>query len=220
MATVALSFYSTSIGKKVVMAVTGLILAGFLLVHALGNLQLLWGPARLNAYAAQLQAMPAVVWLMRSLLLLAVLLHILSALLLWLQNRDSRPVRYQMQQFRETTYAARTMIWGGPIIALFLIYHLLHFTTGHAHGSFVKEDVYANVMAGFGVWWIAIVYIAANVMVAFHLYHGMWSWLQTLGANHPKYNHWRQIFAAAFAGVVGGINIFLPLVVLLGILKK
>lgn len=219
MATVALKFYSTSIGKKVVMAVTGLILSGFLLVHALGNLQLLGGPAMLNAYAAKLQSMPPLVWASRIVLLLAVLLHILSAVQLWLQNRASRPVRYQMQQYRETTYAARTMVWGGPIIAAFLIYHLLHFTTGHAHGSFVKTDVHANVLAGFRVWWIAIIYIAANLMVAFHLYHGMWSWLQTLGANHPKYNHWRHTFAAAFAGVVGGINIFLPLVVLLGILK-
>jgi succinate dehydrogenase cytochrome b subunit len=219
MATVALKFYSTSIGKKVVMAVTGLILSGFLLVHALGNLQLLWGPAQLNAYAAKLQAMAPVVWAFRLTLLLAVALHAFSALLLWLQNRASRPVRYQVQQYRETSYAARTMIWGGPIIALFVIYHLLHFTTGHAHGSFVKANVYANVVAGFKVWWIALVYIVANMMVAFHLYHGMWSWLQTLGANHPKYNHWRQIFAAAFAGVVGGINIFLPLVVLLGIRK-
>jgi len=81
----------------------------------------------------------------------------------------------------------------------------------------VKANVYGNVVAGFKVWWIALLYIAANLMVAFHLYHGMWSWLQTLGANHPKYNHWRQIFSAAFAGVVGGINVFLPLVVLLGI---
>jgi len=219
MATVALKFYSTSIGKKVVMAVTGLILAGFLLVHALGNLQLLWGPAQLNAYAAKLQSMAPVVWAFRLTLLLAVGLHAFSALLLWLQNRASRPVRYQMQQYRETSYAARTMIWGGPIIALFVIYHLLHFTTGHAHGTFVKGDVYANVTVGFRVWWIALVYIVANMMVAFHLYHGMWSWLQTLGANHPKYNHYRQIFAAIFAGVVGGINIFLPLVVLLGIRK-
>lgn len=219
MATVALKFYSTSIGKKVVMAVTGLILSGFLLVHALGNLQLLWGPAQLNAYAAKLQSMPPLVWLTRTVLALAVLLHMTSALLLWLQNRASRPVRYQMQQFRETTYAARTMIWGGPIIALFVIYHLLHFTTGHAHGTFIKGDVYANVVAGFKVWWIAILYLVANLTLAFHLYHGMWSWLQTLGANHPKYNHWRQIFAAAFAGVVGGVNVFLPLVVLLGIRK-
>lgn len=219
MATVALKFYSTSIGKKVVMAVTGLILSGFLLVHALGNLQLLWGPAQLNAYAAKLQSFPPMVWGTRIVLLLAVVLHMTSALLLWLQNRASRPVRYQMQQYRETTYAARTMIWGGPIIALFVIYHLLHFTTGHAHGSFVKGDVFANVVAGFRVWWIAILYLVANLMVAFHLYHGMWSWLQTLGASSPRYNHYRQIFAAAFAGVVGGINIFLPLVVLLGIRK-
>jgi succinate dehydrogenase / fumarate reductase cytochrome b subunit len=203
----------------VVMAITGLILAGFLLVHALGNLQLLWGPARLDAYAAALQSMPAVVWGMRTVLLLSVLLHILSAALLWLQNRASRPVRYQVQQYRETSYAARTMIWGGPIIALFVLYHLLHFTTGSLHGSFVHGRVYANVVAGFSVWWIALVYIAANLTLGFHLYHGMWSWLQTLGANHPKYNQWRQIFAAIFAGVVGGINVFLPLVVLLGIRK-
>ncbi len=217
MATVALKFYSTSIGKKVVMAITGLILSGFLLVHALGNLQLLGGPSMLNGYAAKLHALPALVWAMRSVLILSILLHVLSALQLWLQNRASRPVRYQVQEYRETSYAARTMIWGGPIIALFLIYHLLHFTTGHAHGSFAKANVYGNVVAGFKVWWIAIIYIAANLMVAFHLYHGMWSWLQTLGANHPKYNHWRPIFSAIFAGVVGGINVFLPLVVLLGI---
>ncbi len=217
MATAALKFYSTTIGKKMVMAVTGLLLALFLLGHALGNLQLLGGPQQLDGYAAKLHGLPALVWAVRLGLLLALGLHVLSAIGLWLRNRSSRPVRYQVQRFRETTYAARTMIWGGPIIALFLVYHLLHFTTGQVHGSFEKGHVYANVVAGFKVWWVSLVYIGANLTLAFHLYHGMWSWLQTLGMGHPKYNRWRPIFAAAFAGVVGGINIFLPLVVLLGI---
>ncbi|MFH2005620.1 MAG: succinate dehydrogenase cytochrome b subunit [bacterium] len=219
MATVALKFYSTSIGKKVVMAVTGFLLFGFLLVHMLGNAQLYLGSRQLNAYAAFLSSKPSLVWFTRITLLLAVTLHAIAAAQVWLQNRASRPIGYQMQQYRETSYAARTMIWGGPIIALFVVYHLLHFTTGHLHGTFNKADVYGNVVAGFKVWWISAVYILANLLVGLHLFHGLWSWMQTLGMNHPKYNPWRKNLAAVFAGLIASINVSFPVAVLMGLIK-
>ena len=119
-----MSFYSTSVGKKVVMAVTGFIIFGFVFVHMVGNLQIYQGPEKLNAYAAFLQNLGPGLWAFRALMLSAVLLHIISATLVTLQSLGARPDRYKVQRYRETSYAARTMWWGGPIIGLFVIYHL------------------------------------------------------------------------------------------------
>ena len=219
MATAVLKFWSTSVGKKMVMAGTGFMLFGFVFGHMLGNLQLYAGPAKLNAYAAFLQGQQGLLWAVRLTLLAAVLLHMLAAYQVWLQSRRARPVPYKMQVFQETTYAARTMVVGGPIIALFLLYHLVHFTTGQAHPSFARHDVYHNVVAGFQVWWASAAYILAMVFVGLHLYHGVWSMLQSLGANHPKYNAWRRWGAAAFALLVAGVNISFPVSVLAGWVK-
>jgi succinate dehydrogenase / fumarate reductase cytochrome b subunit len=199
--------------------VTGLILIGFIFVHMLGNLQLYLGPDRLNAYSHLLHSIPSLLWATRLILITCVVLHMLSALLLWLQQRASRPQRYAVQRYQETTYAARTMIWGGPIIGLFVIYHLLHLTTGHVHGDFSTVDVYANVVAGFKVPWIAAIYIAANLALGYHLYHGTWSFLQTLGVNHPRYNAWRRYAAIALALAVTTANVSYPVSVLAGVVK-
>lgn len=219
MATAALRFWSTSVGKKMVMAVTGFIIFGFVFVHMLGNLQLYVGPAQLNAYGALLHHLHGLIWVVRATLLTALVLHMIAAYQVWMQSRHARPVRYKVQVLAETTYAARTMIIGGPVIALFLIYHLAHFTTGQANPSFVSGDVYHNVVAGFQVWWASAAYIVAMVFVGLHLYHGVWSMLQTLGASHPKYNPWRQWGAAAFAVLVAGVNISFPVSVLAGWVK-
>ena len=222
MATKVLGFYGTSVGKKVVMAVTGFIVFGFVTVHMLGNLQIFLGPDKINGYAAFLKSSQAFLWAFRGTLLLAVALHILSATLLTLQSWAARPEGYAVRKYRESTYAARTMRWGGPIIALFVIYHLLHFTTGQLHPtapSFDGHAVYNNVVLGFQVWWVAAVYIVAVSFVGLHLYHGVWSLLQTLGAAHPKYNRWRRVFAMIFAEVVWAGMVAVPLAVQAGMIK-
>ncbi len=219
MATAVLRFWSTSVGKKMVMAVTGFIIFGFVFGHMLGNLQLYSGPAKLNAYGAFLHSHMSLLWTVRLVLLTSVALHMLAALQLWLQSRRARPVKYHNQVLQETSYAARTMIIGGPIIALFVIYHLAHFTTGQALHGFVEGDVYGNVVRGFKVWWASAAYILAMLFVGLHLYHGVWSMLQTLGANHPKYNEWRRYGALAFALVITLVNISFPVSVLAGFVK-
>jgi succinate dehydrogenase / fumarate reductase cytochrome b subunit len=219
MATAALNFWSTSVGKKMVMALTGIVIFGYVFGHMLGNLQLYAGPATLNAYAAFLHSHPGLLWTVRVVLILSFALHMLAAYQLWRQSRRARPTPYRTQSFQATDYAARTMIVGGPIIALFVIYHLAHLTTGHAHGSFQEGDVYANVVAGFQVWWASAAYMVAMLFVGLHLYHGVWSMLQTLGAEHSKYNAWRRYAAVAFALVITGANLSFPVAVLSGLVK-
>jgi succinate dehydrogenase / fumarate reductase, cytochrome b subunit len=225
MTTARISFYGTAVGKKVVMALTGFITFGFVAVHVLGNLQIFLGPERLNKYAHFLQSLGGLLWIFRAVMLTAVVLHIVSATMVTLQSWAARPKSYAVHRLRETTYAARTMRWGGPIIGLFVVFHLLHFTTGHLHPNpetFRAEldgyvNVYNNVIYGFQVPWAAGVYMAAMVMVGLHLYHGVWSMLQTMGASSPKWNPWRRRFAVVFAlfVAVGGLSI--PAAVLAGI---
>ena len=219
MATAVLKFWSTSVGKKMVMAVSGFIIFGFVFGHMLGNLQLYAGPAKLNAYGALLHSQPGLLWIVRGVLFSAVFLHMLSAYQLWRQSSDARPVRYHTQALQETTYAARTMIIGGPVIALFVIFHLGHLTTGQTHPSFAHGDVYGNVVSGFQVWWASAAYIFAMIFVGLHLYHGVWSMLQTLGANHPKYNDWRRYGAIGFALLITIVNISFPVSVLAGLVE-
>jgi succinate dehydrogenase / fumarate reductase cytochrome b subunit len=212
------SFWSSTIGQKIVMAVTGVILFGFVLGHMVGNLQLYLGAQALNDYAVWLRefahgaALPAA----RITLIVAVLLHIWSATSLTLASRAARPTRYRMWEARESTYASRTMRWGGVIILLFVIYHLMHFTWGNAHPSFVPGDVYHNVVAGFSVPWVSAAYILAMLALGLHLKHGLWSMFQTLGVSHPRYERYARGFAAVFAAVVVLGNISFPIAVLAG----
>ena len=212
------SFWSSTIGQKIVMAVTGVILFGFVLGHMVGNLQLYLGAQALNDYAVWLRefahgaALPAA----RITLIVAVILHIWSATSLTLASRAARPTRYRMWEARESTYASRTMRWGGVIILLFVIYHLMHFTWGNAHPSFVDKDVYHNVVTGFAVPWVSAVYILAMLALGLHLKHGLWSMFQTLGVSHPRYERYARVFAAVFAAVVVLGNISFPIAVLAG----
>jgi succinate dehydrogenase / fumarate reductase cytochrome b subunit len=212
-------FHST-VGKKAVMAVTGVILFGFVFVHMVGNLKLYEGAGILNEYGRFLRevgypAVPyeGVLWVARGVLLAAVVLHMWSAWRLTLISRAARPLPYAASPKRHTTYAARTMRWGGVIVLLFVVYHLLHFTTGHLHPDFVAGEPYHNVVAGLAVWWVAAFYIAAQVALGFHLYHGVWSVFQSLGINHPRYNAWRSGFAHAFAWIVTLGNVSYPVAV-------
>jgi succinate dehydrogenase cytochrome b subunit len=215
----ALTFYSTSIGKKVVMAITGLILFGFVIGHMLGNLQVFMGANQMNAYAAMLKANATLLWGVRIVLLVAVILHIVAAVQLTRMSQRSRPEGYHYKDVIQADYAARTMRWSGPIIAVFVIYHLLHFTTGSVHPQFDVHDVYRNVISGFRVWPVSLFYIIAMVALAFHLWHGVWSMFQTLGLINPnsdKIIH-RLAAIATLALVIGFISI--PMAVLAGLIS-
>jgi len=215
----ALTFYSTSIGKKVVMAITGLILFGFVIGHMLGNLQVFMGANQMNAYAAMLKANATLLWGVRIVLLVAVILHIVAAVQLTRMSQRSRPEGYHYKDVIQADYAARTMRWSGPIIAVFVIYHLLHFTTGSVHPQFDVHDVYRNVISGFRVWPVSLFYIIAMVALAFHLWHGVWSMFQTLGLINPKSDKiiHRVAAIATLALVIGFISI--PMAVLAGLIS-
>jgi succinate dehydrogenase / fumarate reductase cytochrome b subunit len=216
----AAALYQSVVGKKILMAGTGLVLFGFVLVHMLGNLQIYLGAAKLNAYGELLQSAKGLLWFARFVLLACVGLHILAAWQLTVLNKfQARPGSYVKKASLASTYAARTMVWSGPIIAAFVVYHLLHFTIGNVHPDFKPGDVYHNVVAGFKVPAAALFYIAANIMLATHLYHGVWSMFQTIGVNHPRYTPWIKRASAAFGFIVGAGNVSIPLAVLTGLVK-
>ena len=215
------TFWRSSIGRKVVMAVTGAILFGFVLGHLAGNLTVYLGPEALNGYAVFLRQFlhGAGLWIARAVLLLSVILHIWSATSLTLSSRAARPVGYRERQWTESTYASRTMRWSGVIILLFVIYHLLHFTFGTVHPSFVEGDVYHNFVTGFQSVPVSIAYIVAMIFLGLHLRHGVWSMFQTLGLAHPRYRRWAVAAAWAIALIVLIGNVSFPVAVQAGILK-
>lgn len=214
------AFYRTAVGKKVVMAVTGVMMFFWLLGHMVGNLQIFLGPDKINAYAHFLHHGAAeVLWVVRAVMLLALCLHVLAAVQLTVANWKARPVGYAVKKDIETTYAARTMIVSGPLILLYLIYHLLMFTFLKVGPGISPTDVYSNVVQAFHVPLISGVYIAAMLLLGFHLWHGAWSMLQTLGVNHPKYNRLRKIVATALSVIIAAGFLSVPVAVLLGIIR-
>jgi succinate dehydrogenase / fumarate reductase cytochrome b subunit len=213
-------FFRSSIGKKVVMAASGAVLFAFVLGHMAGNLQVYLGPTAINAYAEKLRHVPALLWAARLGLLAAVIAHIASAYSLTRTSQEARPVGYRDRESRESTYASRTMRWSGLILLLFIVYHLMHFTFGNAHPSFVPGDVFHNVVAGFRSVAVSSVYILAMIALGLHLYHGVWSMMQTVGLSHPRYDHLRHAFATLVAVVVVAGNISFPLAVLTGLLHE
>lgn len=212
------AFYQSVIGKKIIMAVTGFILSGFVLGHMIGNLQVFAGPEKLNSYAAFLHSLGGLLWVARIVLLASVGLHIAMAVQLTLLKLEARPEAYVKKSPLVSTYAARTMIWSGPIVGAFIIYHLLHFTTGQAHPDFRPGDVYANVIIGFRNPAASLFYMVANIMLAFHLYHGVWSMFQSLGVAHPRYTPILKRVAQAYGIIIGLGNVAMPMAVLTGIL--
>lgn len=216
----ALRVWQSSLGKKFLMAVTGVILFGFVIGHLVGNLQIFIpdNGAAIDAYAKFLQTSKGLLWTMRIGLLAAVILHIVCAIALTKQNKAARPEPYRYKDYREAGYAARTMMISGPLIALFVIYHLGHFTTGHfAPAGFDHARVHDNMIAGFKVWWASVAYIAAMALLGMHLYHGGWSMFQSVGVNHPK---WTPILkkGAAIAAILITLGyISIPLAIWAGI---
>lgn len=209
----ALTLYETTIGKKVVMALSGAIIVGYVIGHFLGNLNLYFGPEALNGYAAKLHSLPVLVWGTRILLLFAFGAHIASAYQLWRRNVAARGSHYKKRKDLATDYAARTMYWSGPILLLYLIYHLLEFTIIPAHPG----DVYRNVVEAFQNPLIAGFYIVANLALGLHIFHGVFSGFQSVGANHPRYNSLRRDLAIAISAVVTLGNVSFPVSVLTGI---
>ena len=216
-----LSFLGSSLGRKVVMAATGIILFGFVVGHMVGNLQIYLGPEALNAYGVFLREFlhGTGIWIARGTLLAAVGLHIWAAVTLTLESWAARPKGYRAVSHRESTYASRTMVWSGPILALFIGYHLAHFTLGTAHPDFVEGDVYHNIIVGFSVPWVSAFYIAAMLCLGLHMFHGIWSMLQTLGLSHPRWNRLRFAFSALSTALVVVGNISIPVAVLMGLVR-
>jgi succinate dehydrogenase / fumarate reductase cytochrome b subunit len=180
-------FWQSSVGKKAVMAVTGLILVAYLITHVLANLLVFSGPERINRYAQLLHSSGAALWGARLILLAALILHIIAATQLAIRSRAARPEPYAGGRDPQvSTFAARTIRWGGALILLFLIYHILHFTTGTAHPDFVELNPHHNVSTGFGTPVVAAGYLLAMVAVGLHLYHGVWSSGRSLGLSQPS----------------------------------
>ena len=212
----------STIGKKVVMAVTGFVLFGFVVGHMIGNLQIYLGPEPINAYGRFLRELlhGGGLWIVRLGLLAAVALHVWAATSLTRASWAARPEGYRARRNRESTYASRTMVWSGPLLALFIAYHLAHFTTGDAHPAFVEGDVYHNLITGFRSLPASGFYVLAMLALGLHLYHGVWSMLQTVGASHPRWNRLRNGFAAVVAAVVVLGNISIPVAVLTGVVRE
>jgi succinate dehydrogenase / fumarate reductase cytochrome b subunit len=217
-----LGFFASSIGKKVVMAVSGVVLFGYVVAHMLGNLQVYLGPAALNHYAESLRQVPALLWTARVTLLVAAIAHVWSAASLTRMNQRARPIGYRERDNRASTYASRTMRWSGVILLLFVVYHLLHLTFGarRVHPEFVRGDVYHNVVTGFEHPLVSAFYIAAMLALGLHMYHGVWSMMQTVGLSHPRYEPWRKRFAAAITAIVVAGNISFPVAVLSGFVRE
>ncbi len=218
------AFLRSALGKKFMMAVSGIALFGFVLTHMLGNLKLYQGAEKINAYAEFLREMgtpllphEGALWILRAGLLAAVLIHIVSAYQLTRMNQKARPIGYGQRSTIDATYASRTMRWGGVILLFFILYHLAHLTFGTVHGDFVHGDVYSNIVSGFSVWWVSAIYLVAQLALGLHLYHGLWSLFQTLGLPANRANDWRRKVSAVFAWVITLGNLSFPIAVLSGL---
>ena len=170
------------------MAVTGLIGVGFVIGHMSGNLLAFAGPDEINAYAHFLKSTGELLWILRAVLVVAVILHIVAAVQLTRQNRAARPVGYAQREPQVSTWAARTMRWGGVLLLIFIVLHILHFTTGdwRPSGTFSRTDVYSNIVLSFRIWWVTLFYVVAMIALFLHLYHGAWSSVRSLGMSQPS----------------------------------
>jgi succinate dehydrogenase / fumarate reductase cytochrome b subunit len=225
-----LDLYSTAVGKKYVMAITGIGMMGFVLFHMIGNLKMYQGADDLNKYAEFLKKLlyplapkEAVLWILRGGLITMLVLHLHAALTLTRLNRHARPVKYQSaRDYQVASFASRSMRLSGLVVIAFLVWHLLDLTFGTvntvgADGEFVRAEVYDNVVRSFDRPVVAVFYIIANVLLGIHLFHGSWSIFQSLGWNNPRFNKWRRAFAGGFATVVVVGNISFPVAVMAGI---
>lgn len=220
----ALDLYGTAVGKKWVMAITGIVLLGYVLVHMLGNLKMYFGAADMNHYGEWLRELlvpffprTVTLWLLRLMLTAAFVFHIHSAYSLTRMNHRARPDNYVGgRDYVAANFASRTMRWTGVIVGLYVVFHLADLTWGNANPDFVRGDPYNNMIASFERVPVSIIYIVANVALGIHIFHGAWSMFQSLGWNNPRFNRWRVHFARAFAAVIVVGNVSFPIAVLSG----
>jgi succinate dehydrogenase / fumarate reductase cytochrome b subunit len=222
----AIALWDSSVGKKILMAVSGLILYGFVIGHMIGNLKVYFGREAFNHYAEGLRtfgepffARGQVLWIVRAVLIAAVLIHIIAAVLLTLRSKRARKHGYKKFDGLEFSYASRAMFWGGVALIAFVVFHLLDLTFGTVNPAFVHGDAYHNFVSTFQRVPVSIAYIAFMVPLGLHLYHGFWSMLKTLGANNPKYNRLRRPVAMVLSSLIVLGNISFPIAVLLGVVR-
>lgn len=218
----AVTVLDTTLGKKAALALSGLVLFGFVFFHMLGNLQVFLGPEVFNAYGAMLKGTPAILWPTRVVLLLSVVVHVTMMVLLYSRSSAARRVGYRKTKHRKTSYASATMHWTGPALLCYILFHIAHFTApGLTLGSaeFSHTDIYTNFITSFQVPWVTALYCAANLMLAAHLYHGSWSLMQSMGLQHPRYDRARNLIARSVAGVITVGNVSMPLCVLFGVIS-
>jgi succinate dehydrogenase / fumarate reductase cytochrome b subunit len=212
--------WDSSVGKKVVMAVTGLIMVAYLITHVLANLLVFQGPSNINAYSAFLHGTGGALWAARLVLLAALVLHVIAAVQLAGRRFEARPVGYAAgRKPQVSTWGSRTIRWGGGIILVFLIYHILHFTVGTAHSDFVEGDPYHNVATGFRNPIVVILYLIAMAAVGLHLYHGVWSSGRSLGTSPPSPNPLRRTVAMVLALVIWLGFTVIPVAVYAGVIR-
>jgi succinate dehydrogenase / fumarate reductase cytochrome b subunit len=212
--------WSSSIGKKVIMAVTGLVWVAYLITHMLANLLVFQGPDKINAYSAFLHGTGGALWAARLVLIAALVLHVVAAAQLADRRHEARPVGYAAGRKPHTsTIAARTIRWGGALILLFLVYHILHFTVGTAHPGFAEGNPYHNVATGFRDPIVVVLYLVAMAVVGLHLYHGVWSSGRALGTSPPSPRPLRRNMALVLALLIWlGFSV-IPIAVYAGVVR-
>lgn len=217
--------FSSSVGLKIVMAVSGILLALFLVAHVLGNLEIFGGAEAINHYGELLRTLPPLLWAMRVGLLVLVVLHAWSALRLTAINRAARPVGYAKSQTRTTTLAARTMLVSGIVLAAFVVYHILHFTARTVRPEYQgwqdaagRHDIYRMVTDAFQQTPVALFYVISMLLLGLHLSHGVASAIHTLGASHPRYGALRRLGPVFAVLIVGGF-ISVPLAIWAGAVR-
>ena len=224
-----LEVYRSAVGKKYVMAITGIVLLGFVFAHMVGNLKSYLGAQESFDYGEGLRTLlqpifprTFTLWaFFRIPLIAAFVLHMHAAYELTKMNHRSRNVKYASKRdYVAANFASRTMRWSGVIVLLFIVWHLADLTwdVGIATTSFVRGDPYNNMVASFQRWPVTIIYVVANVALAIHIFHGAWSLFQSLGLNNPRFNLWRRRFASGFAGIILLGNLSFPIMVQLGVL--
>ena len=225
----ALTLYRSTIGKKVIMAVTGLMLVGFVIAHMAGNLQVFLGPSKMNGYAAFLKSTGELLWIARLGLLGAVLLHILMAWQLTRIKQRARPVDYVSRDPQVSTLASRTMRWGGVFLLAFIVFHILHFTTGTLfpqasrpdalYPAYSETDVYGNVISAFRIPWVVAFYVVSMLFLMLHLFHGAWSSVRTLGLMRPSRHPLSRRISTVIAVLVWLGFTAIPVAVFLGVIR-
>lgn len=203
------------------MGVTGLIGIGYVIAHLAGNLLVFSGAEAINRYSHFLKSTGELLWLLRAVLIAAVILHVIAAVQLTLQNRAARPVDYVNREPQVSTFASRTMGWSGAVLLLFIVVHILHFTTGALKpaGVFSTADVYANIVASFRIWWVALFYVVSMILLGFHLFHGAWSSVRSLGVRQPSGNPLQRKVALAVAIFVWLGFTVVPVAVFAGLVR-